>query len=105
MEAFDHTWHAALLLFGIHLLLLGFLTYRSGYVPRVVGALVAVAGVGYFLDSTASMLTGDVWNVSGVTFIGEAVLAVWLVARGSRIQLAARTEQSVCENRRAVDER
>ncbi len=89
MQAFDDAWQAALLLFGIHLLLLGYLTYGSEYVPRAVGALVAVAGVGYAFDSVASILTGDVWNVSAVTFIGEAVFAVWLVLRGSRIKLPA----------------
>jgi hypothetical protein len=76
--------------FGIHLILLGHLAYRSGYVPRVVAAMVAVAGVGYAFDSVASILAGDVWNVSSVTFIGEAVLAVWLVVRGCRIQRSAR---------------
>jgi hypothetical protein len=89
IQAFDDTWQAALLLFGIHLLLLGFLTYRSSYVPRAVGALVALAGVGYVFDSLTSFLTGHVSNVSAVTFIGEAVLALWLVLRGSRIQLPA----------------
>ncbi|MGZ4672457.1 MAG: DUF4386 domain-containing protein [Ilumatobacteraceae bacterium] len=88
MQAFDDAWQAALLVFGIHLLLLGYLTYRSGYVPRAVGALVAVAGVGYAFDSVVSILTSDVSNVSGVTFIGEAVLAVWLVLRGSRIEFS-----------------
>ena len=89
VKAFDDTWQAALLLFGIHLLLLGYLTYRSGYVPRAVGAVVALAGVGYAFDSLTSILTGHVSNVSAVAFIGEAVLALWLVLRGSRIQLPA----------------
>lgn len=89
INAFDDAWQAALLLFGIHLVLLGYLTYRSGYVPRGVAALVALAGIGYAFDSVASIYTGDVWNVSAFTFIGEAVLAMWLVLRGSRINLPA----------------
>jgi hypothetical protein len=86
VERFDDLWQLALLLFGIHLLLLGALIYRSGYVPRLVGALVAVAGVGYAFDSITSILTGAASNVGAVTFVGEAVLAVWLVLRGSRIR-------------------
>jgi hypothetical protein len=33
-----------LLLFGVHLVLLGYLVYRSGYIPRVIDVLVAIDG-------------------------------------------------------------
>ena len=32
------------LLFGVHLVLLGYLVYRSGYIPRVIDVLVAIDG-------------------------------------------------------------
>ena len=33
-----------LLLFGVHLVLLGYLGYRSGYIPRVIDVLLAIDG-------------------------------------------------------------
>src|SRR4051812_44728043 len=64
LEAFDHTWMAALLLFGAHLALLGFLAYRSGYVPRLVGVLLVIAGAGYGFDTLSSVLSADPMVIS-----------------------------------------
>ena len=33
--------------FGLHLIFLGYLVYKSGYIPRIVGALLTVASVCY----------------------------------------------------------
>jgi hypothetical protein len=89
LEAFDHTWMAALLLFGAHLALLGYLAYRSGYVPRLVGVLLVIAGAGYAFDTFSSVLSADPVVISTVTFLGELVLAIWLLVRGGRVQLGA----------------
>lgn len=89
LEAFDHTWMAALLLFGAHLALLGYLAYRSGYVPRVIGILLVIAGVGYAFDTFSSVVSADPMVISTFTFLGEFLLAVWLVARSGRVQLGA----------------
>src|SRR3954451_3850074 len=87
LEAFDHTWMAALLLFGAHLALLGYLAYRSGYVPRLIGVLLVISGVGYVFDTFSSVLSTDPMVISTYTFLGEFVLAVWLVVRGARLQV------------------
>jgi hypothetical protein len=89
LEAFDDTWMAALLLFGAHLALLGYLAYRSGYVPRLVGVLLVLAGAGYAFDTFSEVLFADPVVISIYTFLGELVLAIWLVARGGRVQLGA----------------
>jgi hypothetical protein len=91
LEAFDHTWMAALLLFGAHLALLGYLAYRSGYVPRLVGVLLVIAGAGYAVDTLSSALSADPVVISTFTSLGEFVLAVWLVVRSGRIQPGARS--------------
>jgi hypothetical protein len=89
VEAFDHLWMAALLLFGAHLALLGYLAYRSGYVPRLIGVLLVVSGAGYAFDTFSSVLSADPMVISTVTFLGEFLLAVWLTARSGRVQLGA----------------
>ncbi len=37
VDAFNDIWYAGLILFGAHLLIIGFLAYKSGYVPKVLG--------------------------------------------------------------------
>lgn len=86
IDAYRETWNAGLLLFGLHLLLLGWLAWRSGYVPRVLAALLAVAGVGYAFDSVAAVLVGHgAPTIAELTFLGEVVLAVWLIVWSRRL--------------------
>jgi len=72
--------------FGVHLLLLGFLAFRSGYVPRVLGALLALAGLGYLVDSLGAFLSsGYSTEVAVFTGVGELVLMIWLLTKGRNI--------------------
>jgi hypothetical protein len=90
IEAFQDIWLISLVLFGLHLVLIGYLSYRSGYAPRVLGVLLVIAGAGYLLDSLGGILSNSYSaNVSAVTFIGEALLMVWLLVKGRRITLPA----------------
>ena len=98
-DAFHDIWFAALILFGAHLVVTGYLAYRSGYVPRILGALLAVAGVGYAFDSVVhAVAPGSLPTASSVLFVGEFLLAVWLVVRGRRLTVtdtASSTSNSI----------
>jgi hypothetical protein len=87
--AFENTWQAGLLLFGASLLVVGWLTVRCIWLPSWLGLLVIVAGAGYGLDAIVATLVSDpAVEISAITFIGEVLLAVWLVmrwAQGRRI--------------------
>ncbi len=86
ITAFDDLWVVALGLFGIHLLLIGYLAYRSGYAPRLLGVLLAASGLGYMIDSFGTVLYPGPWtSIGAFTFIGEFLLALWLVIRGPRL--------------------
>ncbi|HEX6246526.1 MAG TPA: DUF4386 domain-containing protein [Nocardioidaceae bacterium] len=90
VDAFDDLWMAGLILFGAHLALVGYLGYVSGYVPKLLGILLVVAGAGYIFDSAAStVLANPPGSVATVTFLGELLLAVWLVARSRHLSLKA----------------
>jgi hypothetical protein len=68
--------------------LIAWLAYRSGYVSKLLGVLIAIAGLCYIADSIGRLLSHGSWtDVSTVTFIGEFLLALWLVIRGRRITL------------------
>lgn len=80
--AFEKTWQAGLLLFGASLVVAGWLTVRCTWLPSWLGVLVIIAGAGYGLDSIVATLFSDpAIEVSAITFIGEVLLAVWLVMR------------------------
>ena len=90
ITAFNDIWYVGQFLFGLHLLLIGYLAYRSGYVPRVLGVLLAIAGLGYATDSLGAVLSPGTWTaISSFTFVGEFLLALWLVIRSRRIAVAA----------------
>jgi Domain of unknown function (DUF4386) len=85
VEAFNDIWYAGLVLFGVHLVLIGYLAYRSGYMPRLLGALLVVAGLGYAFDSAGRVLAESPLEISTITFVGEFLLCLWLLIRGRRM--------------------
>jgi hypothetical protein len=85
-ESFHDIWFAGLVLFGAHLATLGILMLRSRSMPRLLGALLVVAGAGYVWDTFYDVLRPDTTlTVSAVTFVGEFLLAIWLVAKAGRV--------------------
>jgi hypothetical protein len=83
---FHDIWTVSLILFGTHLLLIGYLIYRSGFAPKLLGVLVAIAGAGYLTDSFGTLLVSAyATSVSAVTFVGEFLLMVWLLDKGRTI--------------------
>jgi Domain of unknown function (DUF4386) len=83
VSEFEGAWDLALAVFGLHLLVLGYLALTSRPVPGLVGVLVMVAGLGYLVDSFGVLLsTGYDANVAGFTFAGEVLLMGWLLFLG-----------------------
>ena len=66
---------------------LGYLIYRSTFVPRVLGVLMALAGLAYWINGFLVLLAPGVAAAIGYAimlpaFIGETSFTVWLLARG-----------------------
>jgi hypothetical protein len=87
LSSFGYEWSLALVIFGIHLGLLGYLVYRSGYIPRLVGIALAIAGIGYIVYNLRPYLYPDA-EIGFVfaAFAGELVFLVWLAIWGWRIR-------------------
>jgi hypothetical protein len=86
LNAFQHLYDLGLFLFGIHLALLGYLSLRSDFIPKVIGVLLVVAGAGYAFDSGAAVLGLELSRVAAFTFLGELLLALWLLVGGRRLR-------------------
>ena len=72
---------------GSWLLPLGYLVYKSGLFPRMIGTLLMLASVGYLLDLFAQFLLpnyADVIEVVALTpaSIAELVFLSWLLIKG-----------------------
>jgi len=80
IDGYYATWRIGLSLFAAHLLLVGYVAFRSGFVPHWIAALIVVAGLGYLVDGVGTILiAGYVPTISTVTFVGEVLLIGWLL--------------------------
>lgn len=71
---------------GLWLLPLGWLVFRSGFLPRWLGVLLLIAGLGYLIDFfTATVFPFAVLTVTTFTFIGELLLPLWLLIKGVQV--------------------
>ena len=95
LHLFEVTWQVGLVLFGTHLVLIGYLVFGSGVVAKVIAALMVVAGLGYLVDSFASILVPEYSiSVGSVAFIGEVVFIFWLLIKGGRASIPNGTMRS-----------
>lgn len=88
---------AAEVLWGVWLLPLALLVYKSRFLPRFLGAWLAVGGVAYVLLSLTGELLpqyqGTVFSYAQPAFFGEIAIMLWLVIKGARP--AARASDSL----------
>ena len=83
INTFTNIWDAGLVVFGLSLFVLAHLAYRSRYVPKLLGLLLAIAGFGYVFDTVVrALVQGSSSDVSAITGMAEFVFALWLVIRG-----------------------
>ena len=75
------TLNMYLIFFGISILLLGYLIFRSGFIPRLVGLLEMLAGAAYLVLLWPPLASA--WHPYYLFFaVGELVLGIWLLVKG-----------------------
>jgi hypothetical protein len=76
---------SSLVFFGPYCLLLGYLVFRSTFLPRILGVGMALAGVGWliFLSPLENRLSA---YLKVVGFVAELSLCLWLVVMGVNAQ-------------------
>ena len=81
----------ALTLFGVHLVLVGALIARSTFLPRLLGAALAIAGVCYVANSFIGFVSPAFASrlfpwILLPGFLAEGALALWLLIAGVNVQ-------------------
>ena len=90
LNSYRYDWSFSLIVFGIHLGLLGYLVFRSGYIPKIIGILLVLDGLGWMINPLRPYLFPNA-HLDFIFFMSwvELVLPLWLVIRGWRIQQPA----------------
>ena len=71
--------------FGLWLLPMGYLVFRSGFIHKIVGILLVIAGIGYVVQSFAAFL-GYNLDIIVFTGLGELVFLLWLLIKGVDVE-------------------
>lgn len=79
-------WNAFLAFFGFYCFLIGYLIFRSTFLPQIIGVLMAFAGLGYltFLSPPFAEYVSP-YNLTPAAF-GEGSLMLWLIVMGVNAQ-------------------
>lgn len=67
---------------GLWMLPLSFLVFRSGFLPRWLAAPILIAAAGYLFDSATHLLYPGQPTISQYTAVAELLLPVWLLSKG-----------------------
>lgn len=92
LDAFNTTFSFSLIVFGIHILLVGILTLKSGYVPKIFGIILITAFAGYTIINMSNLLFPEYQDAMRVVewifllpMLGEVALGIWLLIKGVKI--------------------
>ena len=91
LHAFDNLFSISLIVFGIHILFLGYLALKSEYVPRILAILMIIAFGGYAIPNISNIVFPEyeaamriVEMVFFIPMLGEVALGIWLLIIGLR---------------------
>jgi hypothetical protein len=87
LDAHENVVHIWGLFFALHLFFLGYVVYRSGYIPKILGVLLVVASVCYLVQSFGNILApkyAEIFAWVGYLSIIELAFPLWLVIKGVR---------------------
>lgn len=76
----------ALIFFGCYCLLIGYLIFKSSFLPRAIGVLMMIAGFGWMTFAFPPLARPLIPYVFLPGIIGEGALTFWLLAFGARFK-------------------
>jgi len=86
LELNTQTSNICLVLFGFYDLLIGYLMFRSVFLPRVLGVLMALAGLGWLTFLYPPLANSLSPYILVLGFLAELFLMLWLLVKGVNVQ-------------------
>jgi hypothetical protein len=78
--------YIALVFFGVFQIVLGYLIFRSAFLPRIIGAFVALAGLGWLTFLSPPLANQLLTPLEVLGIAAEALLLLWLLVMGVNSQ-------------------
>jgi len=89
LKLHDYGFGIGLIFFGCVCLVQGYLIFKSGFLPKTIGVLMALAGLSYLTNSITLLLAPAyaemVVPVLALALLGELALSLWLIVKGVNI--------------------
>lgn len=90
LRLFESGFAISLVFFGVFCLLIGYLIFKSGFLPRILGVLMAVAGLCYLTNSFSLFIAPGFASllfpyILLPCLVAELALALWLVVMGVNV--------------------
>ena len=91
IKAHGYGFGIGLIFFGVACLVRGYLIFKSAYLPKILGVLMATAGLSYLVNSFALLLAPSFAAaifpaVLMPAFVGELALTLWLIVKGVNME-------------------
>ncbi len=85
IKLFEQGFNIALVFFGVHCLVIGWLIVRSSFLPRILGVLLVIAGLCYLISTFVNLVFPVValpFDIQLLSYVAEMVLCLWLIVMG-----------------------
>ncbi|WP_144507181.1 DUF4386 domain-containing protein [Bacillus mycoides] len=92
LEAFEYIWSVGLIIFGLHLFVLGYVTFLFKQIPKFISILLFIAAIGYIVIHAMNTMFSQydaMLSILNVVFqlpmiAGELGFSIWLLLRGGK---------------------
>jgi hypothetical protein len=81
LKLYSQTYGIASVFFGLYGVVTGYLTFRSTFLPRVLGVLLMIAGLSWLTFLSPQFATRYFYFLLPCA-VGEGLLALWLLVKG-----------------------
>jgi hypothetical protein len=90
LDMYEHGLRITEIFWGLWLIPLGILVYKSGFVPKVLGVLLVVGCFGHMIIFVSSFIFPDystiLTPIGETVTIGELPIFLWLLIKGAKDQ-------------------
>ena len=90
IKSHSYGFGIGLIFFGCTCIILGYLIFKSGYLPKVIGVLMQIAGICYLINSFSLIIVPSFADklfpfILLPPFIAELSLCLWLIFKGVKM--------------------
>lgn len=90
LDAYSYGFDIGIVFLALHAFLLGYLIFKSGYLPKVLGILFMLAAFGYLIDSFSLILLTNYETtptfIAIIIGVAEVAFPLWLLIKGVNVK-------------------